>query len=172
MRKRNYHVNTGPIRFFQRRISASLKRFLRNFWQCNQYSQQQATKFSQDNQKLRNCEKPVTTSSAPDEREPATGFAFIPYIQDVTEPIKRSLNSHNVKVAQKPFKTLGIFLPNQRILSWKNNEPTPFILFLAVTITTNTSDRPNVSWVHVWKSIKKRLSLAKNKIQLYRSTHA
>ena len=30
-----------------------------------------------------------------------------------------------------------------------NNEPTPFILFLAMTVTTNTSDRPNVSLVHV-----------------------
>ena len=56
---------------------------------------------------LRNCQKPVTTSNALDEREPATGFAVIPYIQGVTEPIKRILNSHNVKVAQKPFQTLG-----------------------------------------------------------------
>ena len=37
----------------------------------------------------------------------ATGFAVIPYIQGVTEPIKRILNSHNVKVAQKLFQTLG-----------------------------------------------------------------
>ena len=56
---------------------------------------------------LRNCRKPVTTSSTPDKREPATGFAVIPYIQGVTEPIERILNSHNVKVAQKPFQTLG-----------------------------------------------------------------
>ena len=56
---------------------------------------------------LRNCQKPVTTGSTPDEREPATGFAVIPYIQGVMEPIKRILNSYNVKVAQKPFQTLG-----------------------------------------------------------------
>ena len=37
---------------------------------------------------LCNYQKPVTTSSTPDEREPATGFAVIPYIQGVTEPIK------------------------------------------------------------------------------------
>ena len=36
-----------------------------------------------------------------------TGFAIIPFIQGVTEPIKRILNSHDVKVAQKPFQTLG-----------------------------------------------------------------
>ena len=98
---------------------------------------------------LRNCRKPVTTSSTPDEREPATGFAVIPYIQGVTEPIKRILNGHNVKVAQKPFQTLGIFLPNLRILSRKNNEPTLFILFPAMTVITSISDRPNVSLVHV-----------------------
>ena len=33
---------------------------------------------------LRNCQKPVTNSNALDEREPATGFAVIPYIQGVT----------------------------------------------------------------------------------------
>ena len=81
---------------------------------------------------LHNCQKPVTTSSTPDEREPATGFAVIPYIQGVTEPIKRILNGHNVKVAQKPFQTLGIFLPNLRILSRKNNEPTLFNIFYSV----------------------------------------
>ena len=72
---------------------------------------------------LRNCQKPVKTSSTPNEREPATGFAVIPYIQGVTEPIKRILNSHNVKVAQKLFRLWGIFSPNLRILSRKNNEP-------------------------------------------------
>ena len=39
--------------------------------------------------------------------KPATGCVVIPYIQGVMEPIKRILNSHNVKVAQKPFQTLG-----------------------------------------------------------------
>ena len=48
----------------------------------------------------------MPTTNTPDEREPATGFAVIPYIQGVTEPIKRILNSHTVKVAQKPFQTL------------------------------------------------------------------
>ena len=35
------------------------------------------------------------------------GFAFLPYIHGVTEPINRILCSHNVKVAQKPFLTLN-----------------------------------------------------------------
>ena len=61
----------------------------------------------------------ITTSSTPDERKPATGFAVIPYIQGVTEPIKRILNSHNVK---KLFRLWGIFLPNLRILSQKQQQ--------------------------------------------------
>ena len=56
---------------------------------------------------LCNYQKPVTTSSTPDEREPAIDFAVIPYIQGVTEPIKWILNTHNVKVAQNPFQTSG-----------------------------------------------------------------
>ena len=48
----------------------------------------------------------VTTSNTPYEKEPATGFAVIPYIHGVTytEPTKRILNNHNVYVAQKPFR--------------------------------------------------------------------
>ena len=40
-------------------------------------------------------------------------------------------------------------MPNLRILSQKNNELTLFILSLAITVTTNTSDRLNVSLVYV-----------------------
>ena len=49
----------------------------------------------------------VTTNSPSDEKEPATGFALIPYTQVVTEPIKIILNSHDVKVSQDPFQTSG-----------------------------------------------------------------
>ena len=49
----------------------------------------------------------VTTNSPSDEKEPATGFALVPYTQVVTEPIKIILNSHDVKVSQDPFQTSG-----------------------------------------------------------------
>ena len=42
-----------------------------------------------------------------------------------------------LKLLKNLFRLWGIFLPNLRILSWKNNEPMPFILFLAMTVTTN-----------------------------------
>ena len=66
-----------------------------------------------------------------------------------------------LKLLKNLCRLWGIFLPNLSVLSWKNNEQTPVIPFLATTVTTNTSDRPNVSMVHVSKSIKKRFSLAK-----------
>ena len=49
-----------------------------------------------------------------------------------------------MKVAQKTFQILGhIFAKTKDPVT--NNEPTPFILFPAMTVTTNASDRPNVS---------------------------
>lgn len=45
---------------------------------------------------LRNCQESVTTSDTADEKEPATSFAVIPYIQGITEPTKRILNNKNV----------------------------------------------------------------------------
>ena len=78
----------------------------------------------------------MPTTNTPDEREPATGFAVIPYIQGVTEPIKRILNSHTVKVAQKPFQTLG-------------HERTTNRRYLFYSVITSMSDRPNVSLVYV-----------------------
>ena len=54
------------------------------------------------------------------------------------------------------FRLWGIFLLNQRILSQKNNEP-----LLAMTVTTITSDRPNVSLVDFWKRIKKLVFFCK-----------
>ncbi len=35
------------------------------------------------------------------------GYAVVPYIQGVTEPIKRILSICNIKVALKPYLTLG-----------------------------------------------------------------
>ena len=41
------------------------------------------------------AENQLQSVGTPDEREPAAGFAVIPDIQGVTEPIKRILNRHN-----------------------------------------------------------------------------
>ena len=100
---------------------------------------------------LHNCQKPVTISSTPDEGEPATGFAVNVYIQSVAEPIKRILNSHNVKVVQKPFQTLGhIFAkPKDPVTKEQRTDSIYSIPCNDCDNELNTSDRPNASLVHV-----------------------
>ena len=100
---------------------------------------------------LHNFQKPVTTSNTPDEKERATGFAVIPYIQGVTEPIKRILNSLNVKAAQKPFQTFGAYFSQTygSCQERKTNRPYLFYFPGAMTVITSISHRPNISLVHV-----------------------
>jgi hypothetical protein len=38
---------------------------------------------------------------------PAKGYAIVAYIRGVTEPIKRILSNCNIKIALKPYLTLG-----------------------------------------------------------------
>ena len=90
------------------------------------------------------------TSNTPDEKEPATGFAVIPYIYGVSEPMKRILNSHNVHIAQKPFQIWGIFYCQTKVsITNEQLTKTLFILFCAMTAITSTQERPNVSLVHI-----------------------
>ena len=90
----------------------------------------------------------------------------------VRNPSREFWIATTLKLLRNLFRLWVIFLPNLRILSRKNNKPTIFILFRGMTMITSISDRPNVSLVHVSKSIKKRSSFAKKKIQLYWSTPA
>ena len=57
---------------------------------------------------LQNCLKSVHPSRKTTENDSSMmGFAVVLYIHGVTEPIKRTLCSYNIKVAQKPFLTLN-----------------------------------------------------------------
>ena len=120
---------------------------------------------------FRNCQKSVTTSNALDEREPATGFAVIPYIQGVTEPIKRILNSHNVKVAQKPFQTLGHIFAKPKDPVTKEQR-TDAIYSIPCNDCDNECIGQTKRQFDTFDTAKKRFSFAKRKIQLYRSTYA
>ena len=53
---------------------------------------------------LRNFNKPFTTSSTPDEREPATGFAVIPYIQVLRNPSREFLTTTALKLLKNLFR--------------------------------------------------------------------
>ena len=71
-----------------------------------------------------------------------------------------------LKLLKNLFRLWGIFSPNPRILSRKNNEPTPFILFLAMTVTMNTSDRPRYT---VKRAPKSGIPLQKGKFSFIRA---
>ena len=110
---------------------------------------------------LRNCQKPVTTNSLLMKGKQRLVFLLFLTFRVLRNPSREFWTALTLKLQKNLFRLWGIFLPNLRILSGKTNEPTPFIVFLAMTVTTNTSDRPNVSLVDVWKSMKKRFSFAK-----------
>ena len=57
--------------------------------------------------------------------------------------------SHNVKVAQKPFQTLGHIFAKPKDPVTKEQRTDAIYFILCNTVTTNTSDRPNVSLVHL-----------------------
>ena len=51
------------------------------------------------------------STTAPDA---AKGFCILPYIKGTLEPIKRILSNHNIKVAQKPYQTIGNLFPKPK----------------------------------------------------------
>ena len=71
---------------------------------------------------LKNCLKPVIPSRKTSENDNSMmGFAVVPYVHGVTEPIKRILGSYNIKVVQKPFLTLNHIFQNLRNL-WSKEQ--------------------------------------------------
>ena len=49
----------------------------------------------------------MTDSDSPEGDSAVKGFAIVPYIQRIAETIRRVLNNCRIKVALKPFRTLG-----------------------------------------------------------------
>ena len=49
----------------------------------------------------------LTHCNSPECDSAVEGFAIVPYIQGIAEPIRRVLNNCGIKVALKPFQTLG-----------------------------------------------------------------
>ena len=96
---------------------------------------------------LKNCLKPVIPSRKTSENDNSMiGFAVVPYVHGVTEPIKRILGSYNIKVAQKPFLTLNHIFSKPKDPVSKEQKSIPS---RAMTVIRSTSDRQNVSLEHV-----------------------
>ena len=55
------------------------------------------------------------------EREDSIGWVTLPYIKGTTEPLKRTLESYNFKVAMKPSSTLrnNFMRPKDRVPTCK-----------------------------------------------------
>ena len=49
----------------------------------------------------------LTHCNSPEGDSAVKGFAIVPYIQGIAEPIRKVLNNCGIKVALKPFQTLG-----------------------------------------------------------------
>ena len=91
---------------------------------------------------------PVCTNQNNSEGDTSVkGYAIVPFIQGVTEPIKRNLSNCNIKVALKPYLTLGhIFAkPKDPV---KTNQKTLYILYHAVTASKRIWVSLNASLVH------------------------
>ena len=61
---------------------------------------------------LRNCRKPVTTSSTPDERETATGFVLFPTFRVLRNPSREFWIATTLMLLKNLFRLWGIFSPN------------------------------------------------------------
>ena len=98
---------------------------------------------------------------------------LFPTFRVLRNPSREFWIATTLKLLKNLFRLWGIFLHifcwGLRTLSWKNNEPTN--LFRAMTVITSVSDRPIISLVYVWKSIKKWCSFAKKKRNSALSEH-
>ena len=54
----------------------------------------------------------MTDCNSPEGDSAVKSFAIVPYIQGIAEPIRRVLNNCGIKVALKPFQTLGHIFAN------------------------------------------------------------
>ena len=87
------------------------------------------------------------------------------------EPIKRILNTHNVKVAQKPFQTLGQIFAKPKDPDIKEQRTNP-----TYSVPCNDCDNEYIrqtkrKFATRLKEHQKPVSFVKKKIQLYWSTH-
>ena len=77
-----------------------------------------------------------------------------------------------LKLLKKPFQTLWHLFAKLKDPVKKEQRTDAIYVIPCNDCDNEYIGQTNVSLVHVWKSIKKRFSFAKRKIQLYRSTHA
>jgi hypothetical protein len=78
----------------------------------------------------------------------AKGYAIVPYIRGVTEPIKRILSNYNIKVALKPYLTLGHIFAKPKDPLKQIRKLMLYVLYHAVTARKSIWASLNASLVH------------------------
>ena len=97
---------------------------------------------------------------------------LLPTFRVLRNPSREFWIAPTLKLLKNLFKLWGTFLPNLWILSRKNKLTNAIYSILCNGCDNQYINGPNLSLVHIWKSIKRHSSFAKKKIQLYWSTHA
>ena len=91
------------------------------------------------------------STTAPDATK---GFCILPYIKGTSEPIKRILSNHDIKIAQKPHQTIGNFKPKdqyQKIIL-----VAPSTRSHVKIVTRVISEKPNANFLLALKNTRKR----------------
>ena len=88
---------------------------------------------------------------------------LFPIFRVLRNPSREFRIATTLKLLKNLFRLWGIFLPNLRILSRKNNESALFTLFRAMSVITSISDRPNVSLVKFERASKSGFLFQKRK---------
>ena len=86
-------------------------------------------------------------------------------------PLREFWIATTLKLLKNFLRLWGIFLPNLRILSQKNNKLMPFILFLAMTVTTNTLEDQTSAWYTFERTSKSSFLLQKRNSALLEHTY-
>ena len=91
----------------------------------------------------------LTHCNSPEGDSAVKGFAIVPYIQGIAEPIRRVFNNCGIKVSLKPFQTLGhIFAkPKDRVRLIRKHML--YTLYHAVIARKYIWVKQNASFAHV-----------------------
>ena len=103
------------------------------------------------------------STTAPDATK---GFCILPYIKGTSEPIKRILSNHNIKVAQKPHQTIENLFPKPKIQYRKIRPVAPSTRSLAKIVARVISGKPSANFLLALKNTRKRWNINTRKSQL------
>ena len=91
----------------------------------------------------------LTDCNSPEDDSAGKGFAIVPYIQGIAEPIRRVLNNCGIKVALKPFQTLEHIFSKPKDAFRLIRKHMLYTLYHAVIARKYIWVKQNASFAHV-----------------------